>query len=91
MFKIKNKIIPSKNASYNCDGCLGIISIVGNTTLHETSVIFPTNSPLIKFAMRPKNIPIGETHAMTSNKIKADIFLFIENKYVPIIIPIKEP
>ena len=54
---------------------LASISIAGNITLHETLVAFPTNSPFIKFAIRPKNIPTGETQAIISNKKKDDIFL----------------
>ena len=50
----------------------------GNITLHETLVTFPTNSPFIKFAIRPKNIPIGETHAIISNKKRDDIFFFMK-------------
>ena len=37
-------------------------------TAQDTSVAFPTSSPLIKFAIRPKKIPIGDTHAIISNK-----------------------
>ena len=33
--------------------------MVGKITAQETSVTFPTNSPLIKLAIRPKKIPIG--------------------------------
>ena len=51
------------------------------------SVAFPTSSPLIKLAIRPKKIPIGDTQAMTSNKNKVDIFLDLEKRYVPKIIP----
>ena len=79
-FKIINKIIPSRNASYNCEGCLCSMSTVGNIMPHETLVIFPTSSALMKFAIRPKNIPIGDTHAIISNKKKVDIFLLSENK-----------
>ena len=61
---IKNKIKPSKKASYNWEGCLGIRSTLGKITLHETSVILPISSPFIKFAIRPKNIPIGDTQAI---------------------------
>ena len=74
-FKIKNKSNPSRNASYNCEGCLCNISTVGNITPHETLVIFPTSSALMKFVIRPKNIPIGDTHAIISNKKKL-IFFF---------------
>ena len=70
-----NKTIPSKKLSYNCDGCLGIISILGKITLQGTLLILPTNSPLIKFAIRPKKIPIGDTQAIISNKNRVDKFL----------------
>ena len=61
----------------------------GNTTPHNIFVGLPTSSPLIKFANLPKKIPIGETHAIISNITKNLIFLFIEKKYTPIIIPIQ--
>ena len=76
---IKNKIKPSKKASYNCEGCLGIRSTLGNITLHETFVIFPTSSPFIKFAIRPKNIPIGDTQAIISKKNYILTFFFTAN------------
>ena len=46
------------------------MSTAGKITDQETSVTFPTNSPLMKFAILPKNIPIGDTQAMTSSKNK---------------------
>ena len=49
----------------------------------------PISSPLIKFAMRPRKIPIGETQAIMSNKNNAGRFLLAENKHVLIIIPIR--
>ena len=69
----------------------GNISIFGKITLQETLVTFPTSSPLIKFAIRPKKIPIGETQAIISNKKKVFQIFFFEKKYVPIIIPINAP
>ena len=45
----------------------------------------------MKFATRPKNIPIGATKAIISNKKKVDIFFLIENQYVPMIIPTSAP
>ena len=74
-----NKIIPSRIASYNCEGCQHI-NLFGKITPQEILVILPTSSPLIKFATRPKKIPIGETQAIISNKKKVDKFLFTENK-----------
>ena len=79
-FKIKNKTIPSRKASYNCEGCLCNISTVGNITLHLTFETFPINSALIKFATLPKKIPIGETQAIISNTKKHFIFLFFEKR-----------
>ena len=67
-FTKTNKIIPSKKASYNCEGCLGCISIFGKITLQGTDVILPINSPLMKLAILPKKIPIGETQAIISKK-----------------------
>ena len=49
---------------------LALLSILGKITLHETFVILPLSSPLIKFAIRPKNIPIGDTQAIISKKNK---------------------
>ena len=45
----------------------------------------------MKFAIRPKNIPIGDTHAIISSKKKVSIFFLFAKKNVPIIIPIKAP
>ena len=42
------------------------------------TVVFPTSSPFIKFAIRPKNIPIGDTHAIMSNKKRNDIFFLMK-------------
>ena len=63
-----NKNIPSKIASYNCDGCLGILSTNGKITPQIKSVGFPTSSLFIKFAILPKKIPIGAATAMKSKK-----------------------
>ena len=51
-------------------------SIFGKITPQETSVDLPTSSPLIKLAIRPKNIPIGATQATISSNKKAGIFFF---------------
>ena len=48
--------------------------MLGNITLQGTELTLPTSSPLIKFAILPKKIPIGETQAITSNKNKIFIF-----------------
>ena len=77
---IINKTKPSKKASYNCDGCLAVLSMLGKITPQKTFVVLPTNSPLIKLAIRPKNIPIGATQTIISNKKKVGIFFFIENQ-----------
>ena len=71
-----NKTIPSKKASYNCDGCLILLSMLGKITPQKTSVVLPTSSPLIKLATRPKNIPIGATKETISNKKNVAIFFF---------------
>ena len=74
-----NKTKPSSIASYNWEGCLGKLSIAGKITPHDTFVTLPTSSPLIKLAIRPKNIPIGDTHAMISSRKKVGTFFFKEN------------
>ena len=61
-----NKNIPSNIASYNCDGCLGILSTNGKITPHIKSVGFPISSLFIKFAILPKKSPIGETTEIRS-------------------------
>ena len=61
--------IPSKSASYNCEGCLLILSISKNCTDQGTSVALPYNSEFIKFAILPKKIPIGADKATKSKKI----------------------
>ena len=53
--------MPSSSASYNCEGCLGRLSIWINVTAQGTSVIVPYNSEFIKLAIRPKKIPIVAT------------------------------
>ena len=67
-FKIINKINPSKNASYNWLGCLGNSPPLGNIIPNVWSVILPYNSPLMKFAILPKKIPIGDTRQIMSVK-----------------------
>ena len=75
---IKNKIKPSKKASYNCEGCLGIRSTLGKITLHETFVILPISSPFIKLANLPKNKPGGEATAIKSPTCnKSNLFLHL--------------
>ena len=75
---IINKTTPSKKASYNCDGCLMLSSMLGKIIPQKTSVVLPTSSPLIKLANLPKNMPIGETHAIISSKNSVSIFFLIE-------------
>ena len=67
------------------------MSTLGNITPHITVVVLPTSSPLIKFAILPRKIPIGETQAIISNKKSELIFFCNEKIYVPITIPIKAP
>ena len=86
-----NKNIPSKIASYNCDGCLGILSTNGKITPQIKSVGFPTSSLFIKFAILPKKIPIGAATAMKSKKIYFSKLFFLQKITVAIIIPIKPP
>ena len=80
MFRTKNNSKPSKAASYNWDGCLGNKSIEGNITLQGTELTLPTSSPLIKFAILPKKIPIGATIATTSRYLKALTPSFFANQ-----------
>ena len=54
-----NKTIPSKNASYNWDGCLVMLSTLENITDQNTSVSLPYSSELMKLAILPRKIPIG--------------------------------
>ena len=75
-----NKIIPSKKLSYNCDGCLGILSIFGKMTPQKPFVAFPISSPLIKFAILPKKIPIGADTDIKSKKIYLFILCFRLNR-----------
>ena len=82
---------PSRIASYICDGCLKTLSIFGNTTPHELPVGFPYNSPLMKFDILPKKIPIGAVQATRSKKTNALSFFLFANMAVPKIIPIKAP
>ena len=70
---INNKA-PSRIASYNCEGWRGKESTVGKITDQTTEVCLPYSSALIKFAILPKNIPIGATQAIISNKNRAFIF-----------------
>ena len=60
------RIIPSNIASYIWDGCLANVPTFGNITPHGKSVVLPYSSPLIKFAILPKNNPIGVTHEIMS-------------------------
>ena len=57
--KIRKRIKPSKKASYIWLGCLGT-SLEEYKIPHWFWVGIPTSSPLIKFAIRPKNIPTGQ-------------------------------
>ena len=51
---MKNNIMPSKIASYNCDGCLLTLSISKYFTDQGRSVGFPYNSEFMKLAILPK-------------------------------------
>ena len=48
-------------------------------TAQGTLVIDPYNSELIKFAILPKKIPIGETNATTSRYSKTLSLFFLAN------------
>ena len=52
------------------------MSTFGNITPQDTELILPTSSPLIKFAILPKKIPIGETHAIISSKKNVEDLIF---------------
>ena len=52
--KIRNKINPSKNASYNCDGCRNKLSTWTNFTAQGRLVSTPYNSEFIKLAILQK-------------------------------------
>ena len=44
------------------------INVWKNNTPRNRANFAATNSPFIKFAIRPKNIPIGETQAIISKR-----------------------
>ena len=67
---IENKTTPSSTASYNIDGCLGMLSTVGNIIPQEVLVGVPYNSALIKFPNLPKNNPMGTYKTMRSDSCK---------------------
>ena len=68
--KIRNKIMPSNNASYNIEGCLGILSKIGKITPQDELVGIPYNSELMKFPILPKNNPIGTYKTVKSVNFK---------------------
>ncbi len=68
--KIMNKAIPSRKASYNIDGCLGMLSKRGNITPQDELVGIPYNSELMKFPILPKNRPIGTYKTIKSVSCK---------------------
>ena len=68
--KIRNKIMPSSNASYNIEGCLGILSKRGKITPQDELVGIPYNSELMKFPILPKNRPIGTYKTVKSVNFK---------------------
>ena len=43
--------------------------MLGKITPQKTSVVLPASSPLIKLAIRPKKIPMGETNDIKSKNI----------------------
>ena len=86
-----NIIMPSKKASYNCEGCLGKLSIVGYIIANGNSVTLPINSTLIKLAILPKNNPIGATVETKSESKKKSKLFFLVNKKIENTIPIKPP
>ena len=61
--------MPSKKASYNCEGCLLILSTNINCTDQGRLVSIPISSELIKFEILPKKIPIGADRATKSKNM----------------------
>ena len=88
---IKNNIRPSKAASYNCEGCLGILSILTNITDHITSVCLPYSSELMKFEILPKKIPMGAEAEIKSKNIYLLTLCLFEKIIVAIKTPIRPP
>ena len=64
------RTIPSKIASYICEGCLEILPPFGKITAQGRVEIFPKSSPFIKFAILPRKRPIGATQATISENLK---------------------
>ena len=78
-YKIINKTKPSKKDSYSWLGCLGISSSL-NFTPHNPFVGLPESSPLIKFAILPRNRPIGTLQETILANVKKPIFFFFGKK-----------
>ena len=83
--------MPSRSASYICEGCLEILSTLTNITDQYISVSFPYSSELIKFEILPKKIPIGAEAEIKSKKIYLLILCFREKMIVAMNTPIKPP
>jgi hypothetical protein len=66
--KINSNITPSNIASYNCDGCLGLLSMRGYIIAKGKSVTLPYSSVLMKLEILPRNKPIGATKDTKSDK-----------------------
>src|SRR3989338_50139 len=81
--------------SYNCDGCLNILSPSAISLLkltpHGKEMILPTNSPLIKLPILPRNntSPIGIT--VKSAIFHGLTFFFRHHNTPPIIAPNNPP
>lgn len=78
--KMLNNTSPSKNASYNWLGCRGLKKLFGKIVPKLELVTLPYNSPLIKFAILPKNSPIGATVVIISAKPKNRTWCFLQKK-----------
>ena len=75
-----NNTKPSSNASYNIDGCLGILSKRGKITPQDELVGIPNNSELMKFPILPKKRPIGTYRTVKSDNCKKPRLIDFRNK-----------
>ena len=69
----------------------GFYDLLQKAPERELSEFYDGIILFMKLAIRPRKIPMGETQAITSSIKSAEIPLFFENKYVPIIIPNNAP
>ena len=86
-----NSNAPSVAASYNGLGWRGIVVSPLNITPQGASVGRPITSRFIKFAMRPKNNPIGPTIDIMSSTDHGFSLRRLANKNVATITPISPP